>query len=47
VKKVTEYTDVQSALINNFSIVFGGGKHLFIVLALLLPFLLKLGHLIS
>jgi len=34
-------------LVNNFSIVFGGGKRLFIVLALLLPFLLELGILIS
>jgi len=36
----------QSALVNNFSIVFSGGKRLFILLALLLPFLLELDYLI-
>jgi len=35
-----------SALVKNFSIVFGGGTRLFIVLALLWLFLLELGHLI-
>jgi len=34
-------------LVNDFPIVFGGGKRLFIVLALLLPFLAELGDLIS
>jgi len=34
------------ALVNNFSIVFSRRKRLFIVLALLLPFLLELGYLI-
>jgi len=36
-----------SALANNFSTVFGCGKHLFIFLALLWLFLLELGYLIQ